>query len=181
MTTDIGKYKQWQSAKDESGNFIIGKVNKVNKYLGGCHESDTWNAVNTYLPSREDEYHEYEVLSLYNKELDGILVQFRGIFDSEIVEIAKQVVFKLREGNDDVLVAEFIEADRENYTFEVIPADNFQILSWEMTRLKPGRDNVTTESALVCMKWAWDGHVDGQAVHEESQLLWAWDPYDDDL
>ncbi len=176
MTKGIGKYKQWQSAKDKSGNFIIGKVNKINKYLGGNYKSNPWSDVNIYLPSKEDDYPKYKVLSMYNEDLDAIEVQFLGSFGSEIVELAKQVVFKLVDGNDDVLVAEF-RKEYQDYDFSEI-SDNFKILSWEMFRLKPGRDGVEAESARVCMRWSWDGNIDGQPVYEESMLLWEWDPYD---
>jgi hypothetical protein len=104
-------------------------------------------------------------------------VEFRGDFSNSIKNLSTQVVFKISDSDENILIAELLNEKKE-YVLEL--PTNYKLLSWTMKRIISQYDNVNYESALVTMEWAWKGEIedgDGVNIHE-SELQWAWHPYE---
>jgi hypothetical protein len=169
------KYRKWQSLKGEEGH-----LSKINLWLGGNVEGDPWGGINSYLPKTEDKYANFKILSKYSVEKEGIEVLFMGEFERAISRLSKQVVFKISDNDENVLIAQLLNG-KEEYTLE-LPA-NYQVVSLTMTRIPFEYKGVIYESALVSMKWAWTGEIekgDGIKTHD-SELQWIWHPYEPEL
>ena len=69
MSTNIpSEYLKWQSAKNEKGEFIIGHMNHINRWLGTGIKSGPWEAVHNYLPTNIEkisDYQKYTISSIY--------------------------------------------------------------------------------------------------------------------
>ena len=154
----------------------------INRWLGDGIDGEPWGAINSYLPDRPSQYKNYNIVAKYDEseDIQGIRVHFKGKFSSTIKNLAKQVVFKISDSDENVLIAKLLNG-REEYDIPEL-SKSYKVLSWTMTRIISAYEGVNHESAFITMEWAWEGEIEkGAGIKRlESTLQWTWHPYQKD-
>ena len=104
------EYIKWQSPRNKKDtDFIEGQISIINRWLGDGIDGEPWGAINSYLPDRPSQYKNYNIVAKYDEseDIQGIRVHFKGKFSSTIKNLAKQVVFKISDSDENVLIANY--------------------------------------------------------------------------